>query len=56
MKKKVWRVDWNVTGTTLACATEDGLIQLWKIDFLVFYFNFIFVLNCFENKRVIGNV
>lgn len=27
---QVWRVEWNVTGTTLASSGDDGCIRLWK--------------------------
>ncbi|ODV88534.1 hypothetical protein CANCADRAFT_27282 [Tortispora caseinolytica NRRL Y-17796] len=29
-KAQVWRVSWNVTGTVLASAGDDGRIRLWK--------------------------
>ena len=29
----VWRVTWNVTGTILATAGDDGQVKLWKSDF-----------------------
>lgn len=30
---EVWRVEWNVTGTVLACAGDGGVVRLWKSDF-----------------------
>ena len=27
---QVWRVEWNVTGTILATAADDGCIRLYK--------------------------
>jgi len=30
---EVWRVEWNVTGTTLAASGDDGCIQLFRKDF-----------------------
>lgn len=27
---QVWRVEWNVTGTILATAADDGCVKLWK--------------------------
>ena len=30
----VWRVSWNVTGTILASAGDDGQVKLWKSDYL----------------------
>ena len=27
---QVWRVEWDMTGTTLATAADDGCIRLWK--------------------------
>ncbi len=32
---QVWRVEWNVTGTVLASACEDGLVHLWRTNFQV---------------------
>lgn len=29
-KKEIWKVQWNVTGTTLASSGDDGIIRLWK--------------------------
>lgn len=29
-QSKVWRLSWNLTGTILASAGEDGSIRLWK--------------------------
>ncbi|CUM66750.1 uncharacterized protein PRCAT00004431001 [Priceomyces carsonii] len=33
-KLEVWRVNWNVTGTILSSAGDDGKIRLWKSNFL----------------------
>lgn len=30
---KVWRCQWNVTGTVLASSGDGGMVQLWKSDF-----------------------
>ena len=30
----VWRVCWNVTGTILATAGDDGQVKLWKSNYL----------------------
>lgn len=27
---QVWKVSWNITGTTLATSGDDGLVRLWK--------------------------
>ena len=27
---QVWRVEWDMTGTILATAADDGLVRLWK--------------------------
>lgn len=27
---EVWRVSWNVTGTTLASSGDDGKVYIWK--------------------------
>ena len=32
---QVWRVEWNVTGTILATAGDDGCVRLWKCRFEV---------------------
>ena len=29
----VWRCQWNVTGTVLACSGDRGVVQMWKSDF-----------------------
>jgi len=29
----VWRVGWNLTGTTLAASSENGQVKMWKLDF-----------------------
>ncbi|XP_065833276.1 nucleoporin SEH1-like [Oscarella lobularis] len=31
---QVWRVQWNVTGTTLASSGNDGCVRLWKANYL----------------------
>ena len=31
----VWRVCWNVTGTILATAGDDGQVRLWKANYMV---------------------
>mmetsp|Transcript_63393 Transcript_63393/g.74204 ORF Transcript_63393/g.74204 Transcript_63393/m.74204 type:complete len:417 (+) Transcript_63393:637-1887(+) len=30
---RVWRVEWNITGTVLASSGDGGKVQLWKSDF-----------------------
>ena len=30
----VWRACWNVTGTILATAGDDGQVKLWKTNYL----------------------
>lgn len=35
---KVWRLSWNLTGTILASAGEDGHIRLWKCKSTLFLF------------------
>lgn len=30
---QVWRAEWNVTGTTLATAADDGCVRLWKANY-----------------------
>lgn len=33
-KKEVWRVNWNMTGTILSSAGDDGKLRLWKCNYL----------------------
>ncbi|ODV81991.1 WD40 repeat-like protein [Suhomyces tanzawaensis NRRL Y-17324] len=33
-KLEVWRVSWNLTGTILSSAGDDGKIRLWKCNYL----------------------
>lgn len=33
-KLEVWRVNWNLTGTILSSAGDDGKIRLWKCNYL----------------------
>lgn len=33
----IWRVAWNATGTVLATSSEDGIVALWRKDFLGVY-------------------
>lgn len=33
-KLEVWRVNWNATGTILSSAGDDGIIRLWKCNYL----------------------
>jgi WD40 repeat protein len=33
-ESSVWRVCWNVTGTILATSGDDGLVRLWKANYL----------------------
>ena len=31
---EVWRVTWNITGTILSSAGDDGKVRLWKSNYL----------------------
>ncbi|RLV93452.1 Nucleoporin SEH1 [Spathaspora sp. JA1] len=33
-KSEVWRVNWNMTGTILSSAGDDGNLRLWKCNYL----------------------
>ena len=33
-KLEVWRVSWNMTGTILSSAGDDGKLRLWKCSYL----------------------
>lgn len=33
-KLEVWRVNWNLTGTILSSAGDDGKVRLWKCNYL----------------------
>lgn len=33
-KLEVWRVGWNLTGTILSSAGDDGYVRLWKCNYL----------------------
>ncbi|KAK6464758.1 WD40-repeat-containing domain protein [Scheffersomyces coipomensis] len=33
-KSEVWKVNWNLTGTILSSAGDDGNIRLWKCNYL----------------------
>lgn len=33
-KGEVWRVSWNLTGTILSSAGDDGKVRLWKCNYL----------------------
>lgn len=33
-KLEVWRVNWNMTGTILSSAGDDGKLRLWKCNYL----------------------
>lgn len=33
-KGEVWRVNWNLTGTILSSAGDDGKVRLWKCNYL----------------------
>ena len=43
---KVWRLSWNLTGTILTSAGEDGYIRLWKCK-SYFPFLLLFILTLF---------
>ena len=32
---QVWRLEWNVTGTTLATAADDGCVRLFKGNYTI---------------------
>mmetsp|Transcript_429 Transcript_429/g.1019 ORF Transcript_429/g.1019 Transcript_429/m.1019 type:complete len:341 (-) Transcript_429:225-1247(-) len=33
-KSEVWRCEWNVTGTVLATSGDDGVVRLWRKNFI----------------------
>lgn len=33
-KLEVWRVSWNMTGTILSSAGDDGKLRLWKCNYI----------------------
>jgi nucleoporin SEH1 len=33
-KSEVWQVSWNLTGTVLSSAGDDGVVRLWKTSAL----------------------
>lgn len=62
-QSKVWRLSWNLTGTILASAGEDGVIRLWKCKLTSIYFVkfnlillFYFTANYLNTWKLIGSV
>lgn len=33
LERKVWRIEWNTTGTVLASSGDDNKVRLWKERF-----------------------